>query len=260
MAEEAEYYNQRATERSYIGEGYNGATKDWAIVDVPPGTRRVELEGIGGAKEEVTWQRYNGVRRSKFKAEEDVYAGGAELIRQEEVVDTRDRGRRFVAQKPKTEAMWTEITKDLVNKEAIEEMGYDYEETEFFFYVMVYLRYVRPPFSYYPPTFSNRQMTSSLTHTSHRRTSSALSKSRKRSNATVATAFAKSNGSAKSVPSGPHERHSLRLPPDPGTRKRFMRGKLFMRGRRRGGDIGRWKTLGWEEHIWCQTYGGWCVV
>jgi hypothetical protein len=38
--------------------------------------------------------------------------------------------------------MWTEVTKDLVIKEAVEEMGYEYEETEEFFYVIEYLRYV----------------------------------------------------------------------------------------------------------------------
>lgn len=38
--------------------------------------------------------------------------------------------------------LWTEITKDLVAKEAIEELGYDYEETEFFYYILQYLRYV----------------------------------------------------------------------------------------------------------------------
>jgi len=37
--------------------------------------------------------------------------------------------------------MWTEVTKDLVIKEAIEVMGYEYEETEFFYYLMDYLRY-----------------------------------------------------------------------------------------------------------------------
>lgn len=146
IAEEADYYNQRAADRGYIGEGYNGATKDWAIVDVPPGTKRVQLEGVGGASQEVTWQRYNGVRRSKFRAEEEVYSGGVgEVASYEPPEDTKDRGRRFVAQKPKSDLMWTEITKDLVVKEAIEQMGYDYEETELFFYVMEYLRYVCLP-------------------------------------------------------------------------------------------------------------------
>ncbi len=38
--------------------------------------------------------------------------------------------------------MWTEITKDLVLREAIESRGYSWEETDEFFYVMEYLRYV----------------------------------------------------------------------------------------------------------------------
>lgn len=38
--------------------------------------------------------------------------------------------------------MWTEVTKDLVIKEAIEEAGYEYEDSEDFFYVMEYLKYV----------------------------------------------------------------------------------------------------------------------
>lgn len=41
--------------------------------------------------------------------------------------------------------MWTEVTKDLVIKEAIDRMGYDYEETDRFFYVMEYLKYVSLP-------------------------------------------------------------------------------------------------------------------
>lgn len=63
---EAAYYARKANERAYIGEAYNGATKDWAIVDVPPGTERVRMDGVGGGSQEITWQRYNGVRRSKF--------------------------------------------------------------------------------------------------------------------------------------------------------------------------------------------------
>ena len=48
----------------------------------------------------------------------------------------------FRGPKNKTDNLWTEITKDLVIPEAIEQMGYDYEETEFFYYVIQYLRYV----------------------------------------------------------------------------------------------------------------------
>ncbi|KAJ4356790.1 uncharacterized protein N0V89_004826 [Didymosphaeria variabile] len=124
--QEAEYYNRKALERTYPGEAYNGATKDWAIVDVPPGTNRVRMDGIGGGAQEITWQRYNGVRRSKF------ISGDEEI------------GTDFGAPAPakgKPKDMWTEITKDLVLKEAIDSMGYSYDETDDFFYVMEYLRY-----------------------------------------------------------------------------------------------------------------------
>lgn len=132
---EADFYNRKAMERAYMGEAQNGATKDWAIVDVPPGTNRVRMEGAGGGSQEVTWQRYNGVRRSKFLTEDREFAS--------------DWGAPAPAPPPqiappknKPADMWTEITKDLVLKEAIDLMGYDYEETDYFFYVMDYLRYV----------------------------------------------------------------------------------------------------------------------
>ena len=136
IAAEAEYYNRRMKERGYIGEAYNGATRDWTIVDVPPGTQRVTMDGVGGASEEITWQRYNGVRRSTFIPERE---------REVELYDhSREERppRRYVAERDPHSGMWTEITKDLVVREALEELGYEFDETEFFFYVMDYLRYV----------------------------------------------------------------------------------------------------------------------
>ncbi|KAH9225245.1 hypothetical protein K456DRAFT_1879109 [Colletotrichum gloeosporioides 23] len=41
----------------------------------------------------------------------------------------------------KRDEMWTEITRDLVIEEAIQELGYDYERTEHFFYIMHFLKY-----------------------------------------------------------------------------------------------------------------------
>lgn len=181
---EADYYNRKMDERAYIGEAYNGATKDWSIVDVPPGTERVRMDGVGGGSEEITWQRYNGVRRSKFipqrepererervEIREDrrieeprrensgleiqistsnrrregsgVYEREREYERIEESSDRRLGPPR--APKNRVGDLWTEITKDLVVAEAIQQLGYDYEETEYFFYVLQYLRYVRPP-------------------------------------------------------------------------------------------------------------------
>jgi hypothetical protein len=184
--DEADYYARKAEERAYVGEGYNGATKDWAIVDVPPGTERVKLDGVGGASQEITWQRYNGVRRSKFIPERERErveireperererieireerrveeprrettgleieissrrreGGGTYEREYERIEETSDRRVGLPRNPPKQRAgdLWTEITKDLVVREAIETRGYDYEETEFFYYVLQYLRYV----------------------------------------------------------------------------------------------------------------------
>jgi hypothetical protein len=181
--DESDYYAKKVEERAYIGEAYNGATKDWAIVDVPPGTERVRMDGVGGASQEITWQRYNGVRRSKFIAERDRSeasdhsdpaplpeprrereressgleieissrsrrreGGGATYEREyERIEEVDDRRIGFPRAPPKQRLgdLWTEITKDLVVREAIDELGYDCEETEFFFYILQYLRYVR---------------------------------------------------------------------------------------------------------------------
>ncbi|OTB17045.1 hypothetical protein K445DRAFT_287658 [Daldinia sp. EC12] len=174
--DEAEYITDKIDSRGRMGEAWHGATKDWTIVDVPPGTERVKMDGVGGASAEVTWQRYSGVRRSKFIPEREGTPISAvsepirEPIRDREpsrererlsiqVYDKRERSRdRDVeveeiqdrrisirdgdrAPPRKRSEMWTEITKDLVTREAIERMGYEYEETEWFFYVMQYLRY-----------------------------------------------------------------------------------------------------------------------
>jgi len=151
-----------------MGEARNGITKDWTIVDVPPGTERVRMDGAGGASAEVTWQKYSGVRRSKFIPDRDestVVSSSTSLSERQDDrrgsrlsvaiydKDSRDRevevekvtDRRVSIRKPspapQRSEMWTEITKDLVLREAIEEFGYEYEETEFFYYIMTYLKY-----------------------------------------------------------------------------------------------------------------------
>lgn len=137
VREEAAYYGRIATEGAPMGEAYNGHTRDWTIVDVPPGTKRVAMDGIGGASQEIFWQRYNGVRRSKFIPSSDEYESEPQPSSSQGNV-----ARRYVGIKDKREELWTEITKDLVCKEAIEKAGYEYEETEHFYYVFAYLRYV----------------------------------------------------------------------------------------------------------------------
>jgi hypothetical protein len=152
-----------------MGEARNGITKDWTIVDVPPGTERVRMDGAGGASAEVTWQKYSGVRRSKFIPDRDestVVSSSTSLSERQDdrrgsrlsvaIYDKDSREREVEVEKvsdrrvsirkpsptPQRSEMWTEITKDLVVREAIEDMGYEYEETEYFYYIMTYLKYV----------------------------------------------------------------------------------------------------------------------
>ncbi|KAJ6446833.1 2-isopropylmalate synthase [Purpureocillium lavendulum] len=156
--EEADYITGKMDARGRMGEARGGATKDWTIVDVPPGTERVRMDGIGGAGTDTTWSRYSGVRRTQFIPERD----GAVVPRAPSPGPTRGRTsvavdyhkteidvdiERRITKKPAPpppappREMWTEITKDLVVREAIEQMGYEYEETKWFFYIMDYLRY-----------------------------------------------------------------------------------------------------------------------
>jgi len=179
--DEGDYITARIDERGRMGEARHGHTRDWTIVDVPPGTERVRMDGVGGGQAEVTWQRYNGVRRSRFLPDGGsssgtagalvpvVAASGADRERDRVSVQIFDKDREIDVEKvtdrritlrpsapPPTRRseMWTEITKDLVVREAIEDFGYEYEETEWFFYVMQYLRYVSScaftPFSSLP--------------------------------------------------------------------------------------------------------------
>lgn len=178
--DEADYITSHINERGRMGEAWNGATRDWTIVDVPPGTERVRMDGLGGGGADVTWQRYNGVRRARFIPERDsgapstavsssaaaaaadrdgrgdrprerlsvqIYDGDRE-VDVEKVSDRRASLRRpagppVPASPARRGDVWTEITRDLVVEEAIQELGYEYEVTDYFYYIMRYLRYVR---------------------------------------------------------------------------------------------------------------------
>lgn len=103
-----------------ISGEYEQERDDVTVVDVPVGTRRiyVNVDKQAGHREregqreresqrerEVDWRREHGIRRSRGLGNE----------------------------------LWTEITKDLVTREAIEDRGYPYEETDFFYYIFEYL-------------------------------------------------------------------------------------------------------------------------
>jgi hypothetical protein len=96
---------------------YDREDDDLTVIDVPAGTRRVYVnidKGHGngqsqsrdfGSSSNVDWRRERGIRRSRGLGNE----------------------------------LWTEITKDIVTREAIEEFGYPYEETDYFYYIFEYL-------------------------------------------------------------------------------------------------------------------------
>ncbi|CAM1506369.1 Fc.00g060100.m01.CDS01 [Cosmosporella sp. VM-42] len=160
--QEAEYITSKVDSRGRMGEAWGGATKDWTIVDVPPGTERVRMDGIGGGSTDTAWTKYSGVRRTQFIPERDGAPSPSPAPKEPSPpprerdrlsVSVYDREREIDIEKvtdrrvsrpnpsPAPKDMWTEITKDLVCREAIEEMGYDYEETQQFFYIMDYLKY-----------------------------------------------------------------------------------------------------------------------
>jgi len=90
------------------GSIYDERENEYTIIDVPSGTRRVTVDTVRESRERdsgVDWRRDNGVRRSRGLGNE----------------------------------LWTEITKDLITREAIEDFGYPYEETDLFYYIFDYL-------------------------------------------------------------------------------------------------------------------------
>jgi hypothetical protein len=82
------------------------------IIDVPSGTRRVSVNLEKG--------------RSRSRGPVDY----AENMRRERGI-RRSRG--------VGNELWTEITKDVITREAIEEIGYQFEETDSFYYIYEYL-------------------------------------------------------------------------------------------------------------------------
>lgn len=100
-------YSRSDLDLDRVGREYDDVT----VIDVAPGSKRVyvNVQEAGSRRErdreEVDWRREHGIRRSRGLGNE----------------------------------LWTEITKDLITREAIEELGYAYEETEYFYYIFEYL-------------------------------------------------------------------------------------------------------------------------
>lgn len=76
------------------------------------------------------------------RASQDEHRPHARPRQTVQLVDRGQIGRRYHGVKDPRDSLWTEITKDLVLREAIERAGYEYEETEHFYYVFSFLNYV----------------------------------------------------------------------------------------------------------------------
>ncbi|KAK5083103.1 hypothetical protein LTR05_006985 [Lithohypha guttulata] len=69
------------------------------------------------------------------------YHNDRALIRPEPEPEPPTIGPRYGARRDPRDGLWTEITKDLVVKEAIREMGYEFEETDDHYYIFKYMTY-----------------------------------------------------------------------------------------------------------------------
>ncbi|KAL4941594.1 hypothetical protein BDV06DRAFT_178358 [Aspergillus oleicola] len=106
---------------------------DWAIVQAPPKPKRSpeKVLSVVDVREESRHSRHRdrGPRSSGDDLSRDLTGG-------------RPRGKvgsRYIGVKDRRERLWTEITKDLVVREAIERAGYEYEEMDSVYYIFSYL-------------------------------------------------------------------------------------------------------------------------
>ncbi|KAL5003631.1 hypothetical protein BDV10DRAFT_1026 [Aspergillus recurvatus] len=134
-------------EREFIEEKYRQAPQpmrssphsdsmdDWAIVQAPSSKSKYSPEReppVVDVREEPRYPRYRDCP-AKLSVEE---------IREPKHKSDTPRGKvgpRYVGVKDRRDRLWTEITKDLVVREAIERAGYEYEEFDSFYYIFSYL-------------------------------------------------------------------------------------------------------------------------
>ena len=130
---EEDTYHRRGSDRL---SSRDSTTDDWAIVDAPPRPRRAMRDELDGPNRELSRKHYHSRERRAFPADEGLVSDGDPESKRGQV------GRRYVGASNPRDRLWTEITKDLVVREAIERSGYEFEETDFFYYIFDYLQYV----------------------------------------------------------------------------------------------------------------------
>lgn len=107
------------SKRSLVDDSPKDATDEWSVVHTPSKTEALEMTGAldivevapkGSSEPEIEVEEEESQVKSKVKAS-----------------------------KEQRDERWTEITKDLVVREAIEQFGYEFEETRMFYYIFSYL-------------------------------------------------------------------------------------------------------------------------
>lgn len=133
---ELDLYSHRKPEPAFADGVPKGMPGDVSFVDPAP----MPVPAMrGSVPDDIIFGlgRNGGDQRIRYFPEEDDSS--------EEEMDDGKVGRRYIGMKEQRKRLWTEITKDLVVREAIERAGYEYEETDYFYYIFSYLHYVRPP-------------------------------------------------------------------------------------------------------------------
>lgn len=114
--EEIEVYEKRTTPRSTAGLS-KGTTDEWSTADTPSKIDAAEMSGALSVIEVAP----------KHAVEEEL---------------ERDMDIGQQVEKEHRDERWTEITKELVVREAIERLGYEFEETRKHYYVFSFLEQV----------------------------------------------------------------------------------------------------------------------
>ena len=134
------YGRPRELERSLRETTPKLAGDDWAIISAAPKTEREAL------LDEIS----HGPREPALKDKKPKFTVSEERHSESDPDFARGKvGRRYIGMKDQRNGLWTEITKDLVVKEAIERSGFEYEETVSSYYVFSYLQFVSECISHY---------------------------------------------------------------------------------------------------------------
>ncbi|PIG87118.1 conserved glutamic acid rich protein [Aspergillus arachidicola] len=126
------YGRPRELERSIRETTPKMTGDDWAIISAAPKTER------GALLDEIS----HGPREPALKGKKPKFTVSEERHSESDPDFARGKvGRRYIGMKDQRNGLWTEITKDLVVREAIERSGYEYEETVSSYYVFSYLQF-----------------------------------------------------------------------------------------------------------------------